>query len=110
MKVDEYDSDDSDITIIANDNENTNVNIEKVSTYNTNFKMADKEYISGNDNSKMAAYELYKYTDKGPYYVICETKEIDEFKLCDLLMRFKVKDIVNGNKFTKDKVSILTKS
>lgn len=45
-----------------------------------------------------------------PYYVICELKEIDEFKLCELLMKFKVKDVVNVTKVTKDKARILTKS
>lgn len=69
--------------------------------------MADREKIStGSASSKMAENELYKRTDKGPYYVIGECKDIDEFDLCERFMQFKLKDIINVNKITKEKVRI----
>lgn len=112
IKIDEYDTDDSETdTIVQNDTDEINMDVGNVSTANTKSKMADNGKISNGSDNKMAGLgELYKHTDKGPYYVICERKEIDEFKLCDLMMKFKVKDIAHVNKITKDKVRILTKS
>lgn len=112
MKIDEYDSDDSETdTIVQNETNEMNMDVGNVSTDNTKPKMADNgKFSTGSDNKMAGLDELYKHTDKGPYYVICERKEIDEFKLCDLMMKFKIKDIVNVNKITKDKVRILTKS
>lgn len=109
MHMSDSESDDSDITVRGND-EDMNWNIENENTKN---KMADKGGNSSksvSDSSKMADNELYKHTDKGPYYVIGEHKDIDEFELCELFMQFKMKDIANVNKITKDKVRILTKS
>lgn len=93
MNID-TDSDDSDSTVV-------NKNVKEV---NEKSKMAE----SG--NFQMADNELYKYTDNGPYYVIGERQEIDEFKLCDLFMQFKAKDIINVNKISNNKVRILTKT
>lgn len=74
-------------------------------------KMADNESNKKTNAEKnMADIELYKHTDKGPYYIIAENNDIDEFNLCELFMQFKVKDIINVNKISKHKVRILTKS
>lgn len=43
-------------------------------------KMANNEETA-NNKSKMADHELYKHTDKGLYYVIGESQNIDEFNL-----------------------------
>lgn len=106
MKMDEYDSDDSDITVIGN-----NQHSENPSVNNSKNKMADNANSSTvNDNKNTFNTELYKHTDKGPYYVICEFNEIDEFKLCEKFLKFKLQDIVSVTKISKHKVRIHTKS
>lgn len=61
-------------------------------------------------NSHNKFTELYKHTDKGPYNVICESPSIDEFKLCEIFLNFKVKDVASVTKIGKDKVRIQTKT
>lgn len=73
-------------------------------------KMAFMENAENNENSKMANMELYKYTDKGPFYVISKSKNLDEFHLCELMMKFKAKDIIDVTKITKVKARIHAKS
>lgn len=95
-------SDDSDNAV----NKNVQVKDKMANTkksVSSKTKMADNEVMEKTN-------ELYKYTDKGPYYVISECKNIDEFHLCELLMKFKAKDIIDVNKITKDKVRIHTKT
>lgn len=57
-----------------NDHIDTSNKLEK-----TKSKMAEKNSTTVATEKITIQTELYKHTDKGPYYVICEHKNIDNF-------------------------------
>lgn len=66
--------------------------------------------VSNNKIKIQEGTELYKHTDDGPYYVIAEQKLIDALWLGQTLLKtFKIKNILNLNKISKEKVRIQVK-
>lgn len=115
MEMDEHNSDyTSDSSIENKSSKEKKKNNHKATTSSeiTKAKKTEKETKATveNDKNTVQTEILYKHTDKGPFYVMSENKNIDEFRLCELLKKFKTKDIISIVKTTKDKVRINTKT
>lgn len=129
------DSDDSTITLRGNhenmsikiNNKMANKNKQKMQKVNANemtdsddscsgdvnkFKMDIGETSTSNINQQQQENrpktELYKPTDKQPFYVnaVCKDSEIDTFDLGMQIQKFKIEKVLSIKKLSKNKASI----
>lgn len=84
---------------------------EKVQKHITSQASSRKEHVETPSSFKIVeGSELYKHTDNGPFFVIAEQKLIDPYWLGQMLLKvFKMQNILNLDKISKEKVRIHVK-
>lgn len=84
------------------------------STFNLDINNQDHEQLqqSANKSSNLQndKAEIYKYTDKGPFYVILENTDIDTIDIGIKLNKAKNIQVLSITKIGKDKARVHTKS